>query len=275
MEKKNIIIRSLPVSFADSGGEGPPVLFIHGNSGGADSFEAQFDLVRTAGCRALAPDLPGHGDSSRDPRASENPRVYTVEYFADFLSAFAEAAGVRTPLLVGHSLGGHIALHLAERMRVRGLMLLGTSPLEDHRDVQRAFSPLKETSVLFTEKKTVREAEDLAAVLFQEESHRAAFMRHYLAAHGKVRENLGASLGPGAFFGDVSLLKKISCPIHFCLGDRDPLLNRDYLISLLTVSGREKDLSFLKDCGHFPQIEQPLLLNRLLGWFIRDHGESR
>jgi len=139
VDKKTIIICGLSIALADSGGEGPPLLFIHGNSGGADSFETQFDLARGAGCRALAVDLPGHGDSSRDPRASEDPRIYTVDYFARFLSVFMEAVGARAPFLVGHSLGGHIALHLAEKMAVRGIMLLGTSPLEDHRDVKAAF----------------------------------------------------------------------------------------------------------------------------------------
>jgi 3-oxoadipate enol-lactonase len=84
------------------GGEGPPLLLVHGLGGAAWNFtEMQPHL---AGRRLIVPDLPGHGGSSPLPAAS--------------LRGFADAL---VPLLdepvdvLGHSLGGVIALRLAER----------------------------------------------------------------------------------------------------------------------------------------------------------------
>jgi 3-oxoadipate enol-lactonase len=85
-----------------AGGEGPPLLLVHGLGGAAWNFtEMQPHL---AGRRLIVPDLPGHGGSSPLPAAS--------------LRGFADAL---VPLLdepvdvLGHSLGGVVALRLAER----------------------------------------------------------------------------------------------------------------------------------------------------------------
>jgi pimeloyl-ACP methyl ester carboxylesterase len=99
--------------------ERPPVLLLHGAAGSHLSWPAAFR--RLEGYRVFAPDLPGHGRSN-------GPAYQSVAQYADHLVEFLTAAGLDQAALVGHSLGGLIALHLAlnARERVSGLILLAS-----------------------------------------------------------------------------------------------------------------------------------------------------
>jgi pimeloyl-ACP methyl ester carboxylesterase len=85
------------------GGEGPPLLLIHGYGGAAWNYEPMAPYL--AGRRLIVPDLPGHGASA------PLPAVRTLSGFADVLAGLLDG-----PVDVfGHSLGGVVALRLAER----------------------------------------------------------------------------------------------------------------------------------------------------------------
>jgi pimeloyl-ACP methyl ester carboxylesterase len=93
-------------------GEGTPLLLVHGYGGAAWNFS---ELLPFLGERpVIVPDLPGHGASSPLPAA-------TIGAFSDVI-----AASLDGPVdVVGHSMGGVVALRLAERRPelVRGLVL--------------------------------------------------------------------------------------------------------------------------------------------------------
>ncbi|MFV5996607.1 alpha/beta fold hydrolase [Streptomyces sp. NPDC056231] len=99
----------------DHGGEGPPLVLLHGASRSLADWDSVAPLL-TAGHRVLAVDLPGHGRSAAAP----------VWSFGAALTALDEALaarGITGPVVpVGHSLGGMLAaLYAAERPgRVRG-----------------------------------------------------------------------------------------------------------------------------------------------------------
>jgi pimeloyl-ACP methyl ester carboxylesterase len=84
------------------GGEGPPLLLVHGLGGAAWNFSELAPLL--PGRRLIIPDLPGHGASSPLPAP-------TLTGFADVLAEILDE-----PVdLLGHSMGGVVALRLAER----------------------------------------------------------------------------------------------------------------------------------------------------------------
>jgi len=103
---------------------GEPVLAVHGITG----FGARFERLagRMAHRRWLCPDLRGHG---RSPSA---PPWRTEDHVADLL-AVLDAAGVERADVVGHSFGGHVALHLASAApeRVGRLVLLDPASVID------------------------------------------------------------------------------------------------------------------------------------------------
>ena len=103
------------------GGTGPPVVLLHGLSGGAATW---VEVVRSlAGCRIVALDLPGHGGSSPPPRGA------TIDWYADAVAAAIAELDVVPALVVGHSFGGQVAARLVERHLdlVQGLVLIGPS----------------------------------------------------------------------------------------------------------------------------------------------------
>jgi pimeloyl-ACP methyl ester carboxylesterase len=100
------------------GGEGEPLVLVHGLGGAAANWLALAPLL-LPGRRLLVPELPGHGGSSPLPAApSLNP-------YADRISLLLEREGLARAPVVGHSLGGAIALRLAIRRPelVSGLVL--------------------------------------------------------------------------------------------------------------------------------------------------------
>jgi pimeloyl-ACP methyl ester carboxylesterase len=88
-----------------TGGDGPPLLFLHGIGLDAASVSGRYALPALAEDHTVyAMDLPGHGESEK-PR-----RTYTTEYYVDTLSAFVEALGLAGASVVGVSMGGAVAL---------------------------------------------------------------------------------------------------------------------------------------------------------------------
>ena len=105
----------------DDGGEGgTPVVFLHSLAGSAAHWEAQLAHLR-GHRRALAVELRGHGRSA--PSASGD---YAIESLAGDVAAAVDALGLERVALVGHSLGGGVALAYAgaHPSRVERLLLL-------------------------------------------------------------------------------------------------------------------------------------------------------
>ena len=85
---------------------GPPLVLVHGLGGAASNWSELVPLLAPR-FRLLVPDLPGHGGSSPLPSAP------TLSPFADAVAAIAEREGLLPATVVGHSLGGVVALRLA------------------------------------------------------------------------------------------------------------------------------------------------------------------
>jgi pimeloyl-ACP methyl ester carboxylesterase len=90
------------------GGEGPPLLLVHGYGGAAWNFSELAPLLAPTR-RLVIPDLPGHAGSS------PLPAVASLAAFADALVTVCYEEGVERADVVGHSLGGVVALRLAAR----------------------------------------------------------------------------------------------------------------------------------------------------------------
>ena len=90
------------------GGEGPPLILVHGLGGAAANWTELVPLLARRH-RLLVPDLPGHGGSTA------LPAVAGLEPFADRVALVAEREGMLPAAVVGHSLGGMVVLRMALR----------------------------------------------------------------------------------------------------------------------------------------------------------------
>jgi pimeloyl-ACP methyl ester carboxylesterase len=119
-------------------GSGPALLLIHGLTGQMRHFTYSLLDKLTADYRVVILDRPGSGYSTRPPLASA-----AIAAQARTIARFAEAIGLERPLVVGHSLGGAIALSLALNFpgQVGGLALLAPAT-HPQPDVPPAFQGL-------------------------------------------------------------------------------------------------------------------------------------
>ena len=89
-----------------SGGEGEPLVVIHGGGNGASMWIENLAKLSES-YTVYAPDLPGFGYSQPMNNG------FIVSDFVDFIESFTHNLGLKRFHLVGHSLGGGIALHFA------------------------------------------------------------------------------------------------------------------------------------------------------------------
>jgi 2-succinyl-6-hydroxy-2,4-cyclohexadiene-1-carboxylate synthase len=106
-------------------GAGWPLLLLHGFTGSAATW-APHTLRFAPHLRTIAPDLIGHGQSDSPP----DPERYRMERCVADLLALLDALHVDRADVLGYSMGGRVALHLAAAApgRVRSLVLESSSP---------------------------------------------------------------------------------------------------------------------------------------------------
>lgn len=116
-----------------AGGDGPPLLLLHGLGGGALNWvELLPSLLRRY--RVIAPDLPGHGGSAPLARPPD------MAAYADTVAALLHHERAVPALVAGHSFGGLVALRLAQRRPelVRGLLLAAPAGIGSSTRLARA-----------------------------------------------------------------------------------------------------------------------------------------
>jgi pimeloyl-ACP methyl ester carboxylesterase len=237
------------VSFTPShrGGAGPPLVLLHGF---LDTWRT-WELVLPALEReheVLALTLPGHAGGPPLPRPAG------LRSLADAVERALDAAGVETAHLVGNSLGGHLALQLAERDRARSVVALSPAG---------GWAPGDEQA------RAVFDAQaDLVEVAGSASVHAPSeLLAHQLRGVAAVSEPAEALAV--AREADWSLdAARILAPVRIVWGTADRLLpwpraaeryRREWL--------PHADWVELEGIGHAPQLEAPLETAQLvLGW---------
>ncbi len=240
--------------FAATGGRDfdpalPCAVFIHGAGMDHTVWYMQGRYFAHHGHSLLALDLPGHGRSG-------GPALNSIGGYADWTIRLLDAAGADEAALVGHSLGGLIALEAAARApgRVSALALLGVSGrMPVHPDLLAAAA----------------RDDHLAFDLVTSWSHgRKAHVGHHPApglwmVGGSLR--LVERSAPGVLNADLKACDdygsaaeaaaKVDCPSLLILGEGDLMAPAAEGRKLADDMGGEAVV--LKDCGHMMMIEQP------------------
>ena len=163
---EQVILRDHRFHYLDWGGDGPPVVLLHGGGLNAHTFDLICLALRDRfHCYAL--DLRGHGDSEWSPVMD-----YGLDAHAGDVEAFVRLIGLRDFVLVGMSLGGLTALAYAGAhdgalaalvlidigpetqeeggRRIREFMLLPSEldSIDDYISRAKAFNPLRDEVVL-------------------------------------------------------------------------------------------------------------------------------
>lgn len=224
-------------------GDGPTVLMLHGLGATSDVWDG---LGSALGDRAwVAPDLPGHGRSAPLPR-------YTFAAVAAAVAHLVDPAGT---VVVGHSFGGVVGLHLAGMRAVCGVLGIGIKVAWSIDDLDRAAALAARPPLVLADRD-----EALARHL------RVAGLTGLLSPDDPrldpgVTETEGGwrpALDPAAFgVGDpqvADLLAAASAPVVLARGEHDPMVSAADLRALVAEPVE------LAGLGHNPHVEAPAAL---------------
>jgi len=246
------------------GGSGEPVLLLHGFGADRLSWLAnQHDLTGIAEVHSL--DLPGHGD---EPSSGEG----TISSLALAVAAALEEAEIEAAHLVGHSLGGAVAITLAANYpsRVRSLSLIAPAGLGRGIDADFLTSfPHAET------------AETMEPLLQRLVSRPRLINRHMVARAREPLERPGRREGLArlaeqlkavdvAMAASIATVAESEVPRMVFWGASDTI-NPPDLDRLKAFGG---SLMMVDDAAHMPHVEAFKSFNPALSAFLLTGGKS-
>jgi pimeloyl-ACP methyl ester carboxylesterase len=252
-------------------GDGPPVVLLHGWSDSADTWRLVLDGLARAERRALAVDLPGFGAAD-----ALRPGDLILPQLDGFARAAAdEAAPDGGALVVGNSLGGCLALRLAERagLDLAGAVAVAPAGL----DMARWFVLIERDPIVrWLLAAPVPLPGPVVKRAVGEVYRRLAFRRPAavdpnaiatFASHIADREVAARALDTARRLlpelRDPFRLERIRCPVMLVWGRQDLLVFQTGAERVLDAVP-DSALEVIEDCGHCPQLEAPERLLELL-----------
>jgi pimeloyl-ACP methyl ester carboxylesterase len=257
-------------------GSGPPVLLLHGGPG------LGFDYLRgLADELAEENDVAWYQQRGLEPSAVEGP--YSVAMDVADARRVLDALGWQKAYVVGHSWGGHLALHVAEAMPERLLGVLSVDPLGsvgdgrwpefDEEILRRTPESIRERAREIDELSTAGEADDELAVegmrlvwpaYFAEPQH-APPMPDLRIAGARSAEMVAS------IFEELPSLEaglpEIRVPVGFVHGSRSPMPLAASTDAAERIPGAWVEV--VEGAGHFTWVEAPgavlTALRRLTG----------
>lgn len=250
-----IVHHGRSTAYRQRGSGASSILFVHGSGASSALWTRQLRLGKTRERTVAALDLSGHGESDD---VDAEPGYETLSAYA--ADVVAVATEIDADVLVGHSLGGAVAMSVAidRDVQLNGLVLAGTGArlavLEDLRtwlwsDFERAIDFLHRPDVLFHDPDDEMEAASRAAL---RETGQEVTRRDFLTAHAfDVRGRLGA----------------IDAPSLVVAGEYDrltPPRYHDYLVEHIP----EAERATIDDAAHLAMLERPDAFNEVLEKFL-------
>lgn len=233
-------------------GEGPTIIILHGLMGALSNFDSTFNHFSSNGYKVLIPELPLY----------TLPLIKTnVKNLANFLKSFLEHKKIDEAILLGNSLGGHIALYFTKHYpeKVSALVLTGSSGLYEN---AMGGSFPKRGNYEFIEQKArdvfydpAIATKELVDDVFNTVNDRVKALKTLSIAKSAIRHNMAE---------DLPDMKQPTCLIW---GKQDgvtpPEVAKDFNKLL-----PDSDLFWIDKCGHAAMMERPEEFNQILeNWF--------
>lgn len=238
-----------------SSGEGSPIVVLHGLMGGLSNFSGLFDYFPEHGYKVMIPELPIY----------DLPLIKTnIKTLAKFLKDFLDHTGCKDVILVGNSLGGHIALVFQKMYPelVKGLVLTGSSGLYESgmgesypKRGDYDFIKSKAEGVFYDPKVATKEMVD---EVYNTVNDRHLVIRTIAIAKSAIRHNMSDDL------------PKIKVPACIIWGKDDtvtpPSVAEDFHKLLPNSS-----LYWVDKCGHAAMMEHPDTFNdHVHDWLVKE-----
>ena len=240
-------------------GSGPALLLVHGFGGAKEDFADHIDAL-AARHRVVTLDLRGHGESD----GPSDIAAYSLDRMAADVLGVADALGIDTFRLLGHSMGGMVARRvvLAHPARVAALVLMDTSPgaiAHIDPDAMEAAA----TVMLDEGKEVLKPLLDAAATLETPAYERLVAQR---PGFEEFEDRKWEALAPAMWAtmaremarqpDQLARLAGVRCPTLVIVGEQDEPFVEGSRQMAATIPGAE--LVVIPDAGHSPQFENPV-----------------
>jgi 2-hydroxy-6-oxonona-2,4-dienedioate hydrolase len=230
-----------------------PLLLLHGMMGEPANWAHLFPYL-PSNCRAVALNLPFFEDKAD---LNDIPAIQA------YVRGYIEQAGMERVVLVGNSLGGHVALRLAMEMPrcIAGLVLTGSSGLfEREFGSQQGANPPREwyynkmCEVFYDDLWVTDELVDMVCGILSSRPCRRVLVS---IAKSAKRDNLAARLG------------EVVCPVLLIWGRQDEITPPEVAEEFRSLLPRGA-LAWLDRCGHAAMMERPKPFAEALGAWWRE-----
>jgi pimeloyl-ACP methyl ester carboxylesterase len=256
-------------------GSGTPVILIHGLAASLHDWDDLIPVLAGHGYAAYAPDLLGHGDS---PRLES--RAYRMEWVFDHFFNWIRSLRLTEPaILIGHSLGGRIALEYARRASAwtGGLILVDPfySPAQLPLLVRKTYSRphLSEFLLGKVSEKWFRFLVDISSTAI---GHSVGALRNL---PGRVREQTildyrrtapGVYHIPSAIEDMTNYLQEVNTPTLVVWGEKDKTLAPSSFTRLVSALPRAR--GEVLPTGHIPHQTHTEEFNQIVLRFLKELG---
>ncbi|MEQ9643249.1 MAG: alpha/beta hydrolase [Alphaproteobacteria bacterium] len=258
------------IAVAESGGSGPAVLFIHGNSSCKEVFRNQMEGAIGQAYRCIAMDLPGHGNS---PDAAEPTRSYTMPGYAEAALEVMQAKGAERYAIVGWSLGGHIGIEMLPRAQnIAGLLITGTPPVsKGEESVAAGFLPSEHMGLAGQEVFSEADADAYAHATCGINAPFEPFLLDAVRrTDGRARRCMFEAFLAGQGNDQRDVVESSKVPLAVANGGAEPFVNNDYCRSVDYANLWDGQVHTFEGVGHAPFWETPAAFDALLQRFLKD-----
>jgi pimeloyl-ACP methyl ester carboxylesterase len=264
------------VGVVDTGGDGPPLLFVHGLGGIWQNWLLNIPAFMDAH-RCLAVDLPGFGLSEKPDGEISIPRLaQTVDRVCDEL-------GVEEPVVVGNSMGGFVGAELAVSFptRVSKLVLVAAAGLSTEYLAREPLLAGARAFMVLTARTGLR-----GSPVVKRRRLRRIALQPLVRYPERLSLPLATELVAGAnapgFIASFEALmsysfrdklERIEVPVLIVWGRNDMLVPVGDAEMFEHLIGDNAHSVVFDDTGHLPMLERPSRFNELLRGFIAGERE--
>ena len=243
-------MKTLALHYQENSEASDNLLFcLHGNS--VDSNYFQPLLQQIEGWKVVAPDYLGHGNS---PRLT--PNEYNYESFIQCLLELLSQFSYKKLVIVGHSMGGNLAVELMKVTKVDGIVLMTSAPIS-YTSTMAAYLTLPDFE--FTknhDKNTLLIEEFLRRIRVKD--HTTNYLKEaFLHTDPVFRDRLLEELNAGKFSDHLEILKlNRSTTVGCIVGLDDMVANNDYM-EKINEEGIFHSFKRIAGAGHYSLLEKP------------------
>lgn len=237
-------------------GEGTPIIVLHGLMGGLSNFDGVTQFFPKKGYKVVIPEMPLY---------TNNILKTNVKAFSKFIKDFITFKGYEKVILLGNSLGGHIALYHTKMYpeKMAGLIITGSSGLYES---AMGDSYPKRGDYEYIKKKAEDVFYDPAVAtkeiiddVYKTVNDRLKLIKTLTIAKSAIRHNMAKDL------------PKMNTPTCIIWGRNDKVTPPDVAEEFNKLLP-DSDLFWIDKCGHAAMMEHPDEFNRILYEWLQKRG---